>query len=170
MESFRQRRYWTLAAPHEALLEVKGSKFYAFVWPVKTVGQAMDLVASTSDPKASHNCFAYKIGAEFRSTDDGEPSGTAGRPILSAIEAEGLDEACALVVRYFGGTKLGAGGLVRAYGAAARDCLRAAPREFVIAKVLHARRHAAAAVHCGHAHLECAPTTKSPRLHSWSSP
>ncbi|KAI7843529.1 hypothetical protein COHA_002771 [Chlorella ohadii] len=68
------------------------------------------------------------VGQQYRSSDDGEPGGTAGRPILAAIEGEGLDGVAVLVIRFYGGIKLGAGGLVRAYGGAARDCLRAAPK------------------------------------------
>ena len=131
----RVRRQWTLARPHESLLEAKGSKFFAHAWPVATPEQALARVAARSDPKASHNCFAYRIGEQFRSTDDGEPSGTAGRPMLAAIDGEALDGVCVLVVRHFGGTKLGAGGLVRAYGGAARECLQEAERVFVPSKV-----------------------------------
>jgi putative IMPACT (imprinted ancient) family translation regulator len=114
---------------------VKGSKFFAHAWPVSAVSEAMQHIAEASDPKASHNCFAYKIGSEFRSTDDGEPGGTAGRPILRAIKTESLEDVCVLVVRHFGGTKLGAGGLVRAYGGAARECLQKSERSFVPKKV-----------------------------------
>jgi putative IMPACT (imprinted ancient) family translation regulator len=103
----------------------------------------MQHITAATDPKASHNCFAYKIGAEFRSTDDGEPGGTAGRPILRAIETEGLDHVCVLIIRYFGGTKLGAGGLVRAYGGAARECLRASERKFVPKMVCTSQLYAA---------------------------
>ena len=78
----------------------------------------------------------YRLGDEYRSSDDGEPSGTAGRPMLSAIDGEGLDAVCVLVVRHFGGVKLGAGGLARAYGGAARQCLQQALRTFRPAKAL----------------------------------
>jgi Uncharacterized protein family UPF0029 len=129
-------RHWTLAQPCESLLEAQCSKFFAFAWHCTSPEQALQLVSDASDPKASHNCFAFKIGDNFRSTDDGEPGGTAGRPILNAIETEELDEVCVLVIRFFGGTKLGAGGLVRAYGGTARQCLQEAKREFVVAKVI----------------------------------
>lgn len=118
--------YRTLAAPHHVTVEVKKSKFITSAWPTSTPEEALQLVADASDPSASHNCFAYKIGEQFRSSDDGEPSGTAGPPILNAITGEGLNGVCVLVTRHFGGVKLGAGGLVRAYGGAARECLRAA--------------------------------------------
>ncbi|GMH44772.1 hypothetical protein BSKO_12724 [Bryopsis sp. KO-2023] len=95
----------------------------------------MGLVKSEGDPSASHNCFAHCIGQNYRSTDDGEPGGTAGQPMLNAIESEGLDHVCVMVTRYFGGTKLGTGGLVRAYGGCARTCLKEAKRIFVKPKI-----------------------------------
>ncbi|GAB4817549.1 hypothetical protein N2152v2_004595 [Parachlorella kessleri] len=96
---------------------------------------ALVRIDAARDLAATHNCWAYKVGQQYRSSDDGEPSGTAGRPILAAIEGEDLEGVCVLVVRYYGGIKLGAGGLVRAYGGAARDCLRAAPKRHVVPKV-----------------------------------
>jgi putative IMPACT (imprinted ancient) family translation regulator len=120
--------YTTLSAPHSLTLEVKKSKFVATAWPVASTEGALKLISGAGDPAASHNCWALVAGASSRCTDDGEPAGTAGRPILGAIQAEHLDGVAVLVTRFFGGTKLGTGGLVRAYGAAARDCLRAAQR------------------------------------------
>lgn len=109
-------------------LEVSKSKFLAFAFSVDSSQEALERIKSASDSSASHNCFAYKIGSEYRFNDDGEPSGTAGRPILAAIEGEKLDHVAVLIVRYYGGVKLGTGGLARAYGQAARDCLRACGR------------------------------------------
>ncbi|KAL4432217.1 hypothetical protein ABPG77_005979 [Micractinium sp. CCAP 211/92] len=120
--------YMTLAEPHSSVTEVKKSKFIAHAWPCSSAEEAARLIDSRRDPSASHNCWAYKVGQQYRSSDDGEPGGTAGRPILSAIEGEGLDGVAVLVVRFYGGVKLGAGGLVRAYGGTARDCLRGAAR------------------------------------------
>lgn len=128
--------YWTLSEPYTLETEVKRSRFIATAWPVTSVTQALELVAAASDPDASHNCYALRVAGTARSSDDGEPSGTAGRPILGAIAADGLENVCVLVVRHFGGVKLGAGGLVRAYGGAARDCVRAAPKLFVPARVV----------------------------------
>ncbi|KAI3423839.1 hypothetical protein D9Q98_009675 [Chlorella vulgaris] len=125
----------TLAAPHSSVTEVKKSKFCAHAWPCSSSEEAMHLIGGQSDASASHNCWAYKVGQEYRSSDDGEPGGTAGRPILSAIEGEGLDGVAVLVIRYYGGIKLGAGGLVRAYGGAARDCLRSAPTQHKLPRV-----------------------------------
>ena len=95
----------------------------------------MDFVRARSDPAASHNCFAYRIGTEYRFSDDGEPGGTAGRPMLSALEGSGFDGVCVLVTRYYGGTQLGAGGLVRAYGGAASAVLEDAPGELAFPTV-----------------------------------
>jgi putative IMPACT (imprinted ancient) family translation regulator len=124
--------YWTLGAPVlEAELVVKKSRFIASCWPVKTPAEAAALIESATDASASHNCWAFSVAGAARSSDDGEPGGTAGKPILNAIEADGLDGVALLVVRHFGGVKLGAGPLTRAYGEAARMAVRAAPKEFV---------------------------------------
>jgi len=115
-------------------LEVKKSKFVTTAWPVQSSDEAMQLIRKHGDPSASHNCFAFKVGDEQRCSDDGEPGGTAGRPMMSAVEGEGVDHLCVMVTRYFGGTKLGAGGLVRAYGGAVRECLRTAKKKQVTAQ------------------------------------
>lgn len=118
----------TLAAEARHLLEVKHSRFLAIAAPVESPQDALAWLARHADPAATHNCWAYRIGAEYRFNDDGEPAGTAGRPILSAIDGQGVDGVAVLVIRWYGGIKLGAGGLVRAYGGAAAECLRLAPR------------------------------------------
>ena len=86
-------------------------------------------------PDATHNCWAWKIGQQYRFIDDGEPGGTAGRPILSAIDGQGFDQVVVLVIRWYGGILLGTGGLVRAYGGCAAKCLQAGPREPVVARM-----------------------------------
>ena len=114
----------TLRAPCEYEEVVKKSRFVAFATPVSTANDAMQFVAERSDPKASHNVFAYKLAdGSTRQSSDGEPGGTAGPPVLAAIEGSGLVDVVALVIRYYGGIKLGTGGLVRAYGGAAKQCL-----------------------------------------------
>lgn len=118
----------TLAAPATHVLEVRHSRFVVQAAPVATPGAALAFLAAVADPDATHNCWAYRIGGEYRSSDDGEPAGTAGRPILAAIDGQGYDQAMVVVTRWYGGIKLGAGGLVRAYGGAAAECLRIAPR------------------------------------------
>lgn len=123
----------TLAAAATHVLEVKHSRFIAQAAPATSPEAALAFLAQVADPEATHNCWAYRIGAEYRSSDDGEPSGTAGRPILAAIEGQGYDQVVAVVTRWYGGIKLGAGGLVRAYGGAAAECLRRAQRRQLIA-------------------------------------
>ncbi|HEY1070366.1 MAG TPA: YigZ family protein [Thermomonas sp.] len=123
----------TLAARASHLLEVKHSRFLALAAPVATPDDALAFLRDVAVPDATHNCWAYRIGSEYRSSDDGEPAGTAGRPILAAIDGQGYDRVMVVVTRWYGGIKLGAGGLVRAYGGAAAECLRQAPRLPVVA-------------------------------------
>lgn len=123
----------TLVGPTSFVLEVKHSRFLVNASPVDTPDEALDFIARVGDAAATHNCWAYRIGSEYRFNDDGEPAGTAGRPILAAIEGQGLDRVVAVVTRWFGGIKLGAGGLVRAYGGSAAECLRLAPRRELVA-------------------------------------
>ena len=118
----------TLAAPASHLLEVRHSRFLARAAAAQAPAQAMEFIAHASDPDASHNCWAWRVGQDYRSSDDGEPAGTAGRPILAAIDGQGYDRVVVVVTRWYGGIKLGAGGLVRAYGGTAAECLRLAPR------------------------------------------
>lgn len=128
----------TLAGPTSHLLEVKHSRFLVNAAPVAAPEAALAFVAQVGDPAATHNCWAYRIGSGYRFNDDGEPAGTAGRPILAAIDGQGLDRVVVVVTRWFGGIKLGAGGLVRAYGGGAAECLRtAARRELVVHAELH---------------------------------
>jgi uncharacterized YigZ family protein len=105
-------------------LEEKRSRFFVRAVPVASPDEALSRLSAISDPDANHNCWAYRIGEQYRFSDDGEPGGTAGRPILAALEGQGVDRVLVVVTRYFGGIKLGAGGLVRAYGGAAASCLR----------------------------------------------
>ncbi len=119
----------TPAGPHRADAVTLGSEFIAFAARADTPEEALAWVRSlrAERPDASHVCWAYQIGAAYRFNDDGEPGGTAGQPILRAIGGQSLDHVCVAVVRYYGGTKLGTGGLVRAYGNTAAECLRTAP-------------------------------------------
>jgi putative IMPACT (imprinted ancient) family translation regulator len=114
--------YTTLAAPVSATLEIKKSKFAATAWPAASPDEAAALIAAASDPSASHNVWAWRAAGSERCSDDGEPAGTAGRPVLAALA--GLDRVAVLVVRHFGGVKLGVGGLARAYGQAARESVK----------------------------------------------
>ncbi|MCC6595596.1 MAG: YigZ family protein [Rhodanobacteraceae bacterium] len=125
----------TLLGPAQLQLEVRKSRFLAHAAPVADAEAALAFIAATSVREATHNCWAWRIGAQYRFNDDGEPGGSAGRPILAAIEGQGLDQVVVLVTRWFGGIKLGVGGLQRAYGGCAAQCLRAAPRRMLIAQV-----------------------------------
>ena len=122
----------TLAARAAFTLEARHSRFLAQAATAASPDAALAFLAEVADPGATHNCWAYRIGAEYRSSDDGEPAGTAGRPILAAIDGQGIDQAVVVVTRWYGGIKLGAGGLVRAYGGAAAECLRTAPRRMLV--------------------------------------
>lgn len=127
----------TLATPAMHAIEIKHSRFIAHAAAVESPQAALAFIARVADADATHNCWAYRIGTEYRSSDDGEPAGTAGRPILAAIEGQDYDQVVAVVTRWYGGIKLGAGGLVRAYGGAAAACLRQAERRpLVMLKLL----------------------------------
>ncbi|GAA5091966.1 IMPACT family protein [Paenalcaligenes hermetiae] len=112
--------------------DIKKSRFLAIAAPVQSASDAMAFLEQHSVPDATHNCWAYKIGDEYRFNDDGEPGGTAGRPMLQAIEGQSCDRVVVLVIRWFGGVKLGTGGLVRAYGGVAASCLRLAPKSPIV--------------------------------------
>ena len=123
----------TLAAPASHALEVKHSRFLAQATPVESPAEALAFLAELARTPATHHCWAYRIGADYRSSDDGEPAGTAGRPIHAAIDGQGFDRVMVVVTRWYGGVNLSAGGLVRAYGGAAAECLRTAERRALIA-------------------------------------
>ena len=123
--------YRTLAEPGQAEFKDKGSRFIAFAYPVRTAAEVKNYVDALRQEhhKARHWCYAYRLGTDgfqFRVNDDGEPSGSAGRPILGQIDSAGLTDVLVVVVRYFGGIKLGASGLVRAYTDAVAQTLDAA--------------------------------------------
>lgn len=118
----------TLATAVSHSLEIKHSRFVAHAAPIVSAEDALAFLQQVAVPDATHNCWAYRHGNEYRSSDDGEPAGTAGRPILAAIDGQGFDRVMVVVIRWYGGIKLGAGGLVRAYGGTAAECLRTAPR------------------------------------------
>ncbi len=122
--------YRTLEQPSQAVLREKMSKFIAFAMPVSSSEEARERIARIANEyhDARHVCWAYMIGAgglEFQSNDNGEPSGTAGKPILGQIRSAGLTYLAIAVVRYFGGIKLGTSGLISAYREAARLAIEA---------------------------------------------
>ncbi len=104
---------------------VKKSRFLAVGVPVTNELDVRQTLATFSHADANHNCWAWRVGQTYRFSDDGEPSGTAGKPILQAIDGQSLDNVIVIVTRWFGGVLLGTGGLIRAYGGAAAACLRA---------------------------------------------
>jgi uncharacterized YigZ family protein len=106
---------------------VKKSRFLATALPVATEEEAKAAIAAHGQTAANHNCWAWRIGMAYRFSDDGEPGGTAGKPILAAIDGRSLDKALVIVTRWFGGILLGSGGLMRAYGGTAAACLKTAP-------------------------------------------
>lgn len=110
----------------EGCYKEKGSKFLAYVLPISSKEEVKEIVNryKKEHHKAKHVCFAYRIGQDIRANDNGEPSGTAGRPILRQIDAANLDNALVVVVRYFGGTLLGTGGLINAYKTASQDAIQ----------------------------------------------
>jgi uncharacterized YigZ family protein len=124
----------TLSAAARFQQEVRKSRFVANGAPVRDVDDAIAFIARIAERSATHNCWAYRIGTQYRFNDDGEPSGTAGKPILQAIDGQSLDRAAVVVARWFGGIKLGAGGLVRAYGGTAAECLRLAAKTPLVAR------------------------------------
>lgn len=113
--------------------EIKRSRFLAQAAPAGSEEEARRFIAACSIPDAGHNCWALRVGDVYRFSDDGEPGGTAGRPILQAIEGRDLDRVAVVVSRWFGGILLGAGGLMRAYGGTAASCLKAAERAPIVA-------------------------------------
>jgi len=120
--------YLSISQPAESLFKEKGSKFIAFAYPVENeqdIKEKLDLLRKKYYD-ATHHCYAYILGKDkknFRANDDGEPNGTAGLPILGQIKSKNITNALVVVVRYFGGTKLGVGGLVSAYKTAAAEVL-----------------------------------------------
>ena len=114
---------YTLAGPARCEVEIKRSRFIAHAARINTVQDTLAFYGSVADPNATHNCWAWKLDQQYRFDDDGEPASTAGKPILEAIQGKGMDQVMVVVTRYFGGIKLGAGGLVRAYTGAAARCI-----------------------------------------------
>ena len=124
-------QYLTIQKQSSGIFKAKGSKFLSFALPVQDVDEVKVLLAAFKKEyyNARHLCYAYMLGVErddFRVNDDGEPSGTAGKPILGQINSRGLTNVLIIVVRYFGGVLLGTGGLISAYKAAAADAIEQA--------------------------------------------
>jgi len=124
--------YYTIEQPSMAEFKDRGSKFLAFAYPAKDIDTCKKLLAQLKKDhgKAVHHCLAYRLGVDgstFRVSDDGEPAGSAGRPILGQIDSKGLTNVFVVVVRYFGGTLLGIPGLINAYKTATALALQLSP-------------------------------------------
>lgn len=128
----QQDYYFTIEQPSTAEFKDRGSKFLAYAYPVQEVADVKLRLGELKKehPKAVHHCFAYRLGldgTQFRVADDGEPSGSAGRPILGQIDSKQLTNTLVVVVRYFGGTLLGVPGLINAYKTATSLALQVTP-------------------------------------------
>jgi len=124
--------YHTIEKPSSAEFKDRGSKFITYTFPITSVNDFKEKLADIKKehPKATHHCFAYRLGLDgnnFRVNDDGEPSGSAGRPILGQIDSKQLTNVLIIVVRYFGGTLLGVPGLINAYKTSAALALQVTP-------------------------------------------
>lgn len=123
--------YKSIAAPSKGIFKDKGSKFLAFAYPVESEEEAKAIISTLKREyfDARHHCYAWRLGLlgdRWRANDDGEPSSTAGKPILGQIISNGLSDILIVVVRYFGGTLLGTSGLINAYKSASADAIAAA--------------------------------------------
>lgn len=120
--------FFSISSPSEGLYKDNGSRFIALAYPVETEEEIKGIIDSLKKEyhDARHHCYAYRLGldgAKFRANDDGEPSGSAGRQILGQLDSAGLSDVLVVVVRYFGGIKLGIPGLIRAYRTSTADAL-----------------------------------------------
>ncbi len=123
-----------LLKTHQYQQEIKKSVFIGICFPIDSLATFEQHLSRHGDPQATHNCWAYRLGQQYRFNDDGEPSGTAGQPMLAAIDGAGFDAVGALVIRYYGGIKLGTGGLARAYGGVIAKNLQTAPYQWYVPK------------------------------------
>ncbi|HEY8011981.1 MAG TPA: YigZ family protein [Rudaea sp.] len=123
---------YALAVPATLTREIRKSRFVVHAARVASPADALAFATAVADADATHNCWAYRIGQQYRFNDAGEPAGTAGKPILQAIDTQYCDHTIVVVTRWFGGIKLGVGGLARAYGGCAAECLRLAAKTELI--------------------------------------
>ncbi|MFA6150092.1 MAG: YigZ family protein [Chitinophagaceae bacterium] len=126
-----KEKYKSIEAPTTSLFKDRGSKFLGYTFPILTIEDAKQKLqlVKKEHPQATHHCFAYRLGTDglqFRASDDGEPSGSAGRPILGQIDSAGFTNILVVVVRYYGGTMLGVPGLINAYKTATADAFATA--------------------------------------------
>lgn len=136
-----------IKAPHSYQEEIRKSRFLAQAVFLPSAEHAPELIAQLSTPNVSHNCWAWRCAEQYRFNDDGEPSGTAGRPILAAIQNQRFDQVLIVVTRWYGGIQLGTGGLARAYGGCATQVLQTASSEKLVQRtMLHG--------HCPYTYLD----------------
>jgi putative IMPACT (imprinted ancient) family translation regulator len=133
---------FTLQGEARLQQDIRKSRFLAQAITIVDTESAAGFITRVGAVEATHHCWAWRIGASYRFNDDGEPGGSAGRPILGAIDGQGFDRVVVVVTRWYGGVKLGVGGLARAYGGCAAECLRLAPRIAIVERV-QARIHCA---------------------------
>lgn len=124
--------YYTISTPSQTEYKDRGSRFIAYAFPIASVDDVKKRLKELKEehPNAAHHCFAYRIGTDgntFRSSDDGEPSGSAGKPILGQIDSKNITNVAVVVVRYFGGTLLGVPGLINAYKTSTSLALQLTP-------------------------------------------
>ncbi|RYZ50486.1 MAG: YigZ family protein [Sphingobacteriales bacterium] len=182
MDSFK---YCTVSTTGEGEFRDRGSKFLAFAYPVTDASEVKARLQELKKlhPKAVHHCYAYRLGTDgtaFRANDDGEPSGSAGRPILGQIDSAGLTDVLVVVVRYFGGTLLGVPGLINAYKTVTAEALGKIPRtekwieekvtlEFdypVMSEVLYLLKQAEATIYSQELQLFCIVKAGIHAMHS----
>lgn len=178
-------RYKTISAPSTGDFRDRGSKFLAYAYPITSATELKEKLQALKKehPKAVHHCYAYRIGtdgAQFRANDDGEPSGSAGKPILGQIDSMELTNVLVVVVRYFGGTLLGVPGLINAYKTATAQALESVEKaenwveDFydinfdypVMGEVLYLLKQAEATIYRQDLQLFCSIKAGIPRKHS----
>ena len=181
----KEDRYKTIATPGTADFRDRGSKFLAYAWPVSSAGEVKERVQAIKKehPKAAHHCYAWRIGTDrtqHRANDDGEPSGSAGKPILGQIDSLGLINVLVVVVRYFGGTLLGVPGLINAYKTVTAQALESVPKTEkwiedtveisfdypAMGEVLYLLKQAEATIYRQDLQLFCVVVAGIPRVHS----
>ncbi len=178
-------KYTTIDANGTGDFRDRGSKFLAYAYPIQTTQDVKDLLHALKKehPKAVHHCYAYRIGmdgTQFRANDDGEPSGSAGKPIMGQIDSLGLTNVLVVVVRYWGGSLLGVPGLINAYKTATAQALSGVPKtekwienlfdiEFdypAIGEVLYLLKQSEATIYKQDLQLFCSVKAGIPRLNS----
>lgn len=178
-------KYTTITVNGTGEFRDRGSKFFAYAYPIQTTQDVKELIHALKKehPKAVHHCYAYRIGTDglqFRANDDGEPSGSAGKPILGQIDSMGLTNVLVVVVRYWGGSLLGVPGLINAYKTATAQALASVPKtekwiedlfdiEFdypVMGEVLHLLKQCEATIYKQDMQLFCLVKAGIPRFQS----